>query len=133
MFPGLCGESGSRPCCSGNVGQDLTTGMIPLFAAAALAYEQVFSTRRTQGVAPSVDELDLVALALSSQLPIYGVRSAGRDATRISDEELLQGMFWGGAMRFELGLGAPAVTHLQVQAADLERVLERLKRRPREL
>ena len=107
--------------------------MIPLFAAAAMAYEQVFSTRRTEGVAPSVDELDLVALALSGQLPIYGVRSAGRDATRISDEELLQGMFWGGAMRFELGPGAPAVTQLQVRAADLERVLERLKRRPREL
>jgi hypothetical protein len=37
--------------------------MIPLFAAAAIAYEQVFSTRRSEGGAPSVDELDLVALA----------------------------------------------------------------------
>ena len=113
--------------------QDQVNGMIPLFAAAAMAYEQVFSTRRAEGVAPSVDELDLVALALSAQLPIYGVRSPGRGAARISDEELMQGMFWGGAMRFELAHGAPAVTHLQVQAADLERVLERLKRRPSEL
>ena len=45
----------------------------------------------------------------------------------------MQGMFWGGAMRFELTHGMPAVTHLQVQASDLERVLERLKRRPMEL
>ena len=102
--------------------------MIPLFAAAAIAYEQVFSTRRSEGGAPSVDELDLVALALSAQLPIYGVRSAGRDPARITDEELMQGMFWGGAMRFELGHGVPAVTQLQVPTADLERVLERLKR-----
>lgn len=115
------------------MGQVLAEGMIPLFAAAAMAYEQVFSTRRTEGVTPSVDELDLVALALSSQLPIYGVRSAGRDPARITDEELMQGMFWGGAMRFELAHGVPAVTHLQVHVSDLERVLERLKRRPLEL
>jgi hypothetical protein len=40
----------------------------------------------------------------------------------------MQGMFWGGAMRFEFGHGVPAVTQLQVPTADLERVLERLKR-----
>jgi hypothetical protein len=104
---------------------------IPLFAAAAIAYEQVFSTRRTEGVAPSVDELDLVALALSAHLPIYGVRAAGREPARISDEELLQGMFWGGATRFELGDDIAAVTQLAVRKADLERALDRLKRRPR--
>jgi len=98
-----------------------------------MAYEQVFSTRRSEGVNPSVDELDLVALALSAQLPIYGVRSAGRDAARLTDEELMHGMFWGGAMRFELGNGTAAVTQLQVETADLERVLERLKHRPLEL
>jgi hypothetical protein len=106
---------------------------IPLFAAAAMAYEQVFSTRRTEGVSPSVDELDLVALALSAQLPIYGVRGAGRESARISDEELTQGMFWGGAMRFELGDGHATVTQLAVQTADLKLVLDRLKRRPLEI
>ena len=69
------------------VGEDT----IPLFAAAAIAYEQVFSTRRTEGVMPSVDELDLVALALSTRLPIYGVRAPGQEASRISDEELTRG------------------------------------------
>ena len=103
---------------------------VPLFAAAAMAYDRVFSTRRTQGVAPSVDELDLVALALSAELPIYGVRAVGRQASRLSDEELMQGMFWGGAMRFELGDGVPAVTQLAVEKAELERVLERLKEQP---
>lgn len=107
-----------------------TAEAVPLFAAAAIAYDQVFSTRRTEGVAPSVDELDLVALALSAQLPIYGVRSPGREPTRISDEELMQGMFWGGAMRFEPGDGREAITQLAVLRSDLERVLDRLKRRP---
>ena len=108
------------------VGED----MIPLFAAAAIAYEQVFSTRRTEGVTPSVDELDLVALALSTRLPIYGLRTPGQEASRISDEELMQGMFWGGAVRFELGGGRPTFTQLVVRKADFERVLDQLKRRP---
>jgi hypothetical protein len=115
------------------VAQDIVNEMLPLFAAAAMAYEQVFSTRRSAGVAPSVDELDLVALALSAHLPIYGMRSAGREAARISDEELMQGMFWGGAMRFELGDGHATVTQLAVRTSDLERVLDQLKRRPLEL
>ena len=98
-----------------------------------MAYGQVFSTRRTEGVAPSTDELDLVALALSVELPIYGVRSAGREASRLSDDELMHGMFWGGATRFELSDGVAAVTQLAVDQADLERVLERLSQRPLEL
>jgi hypothetical protein len=106
---------------------------IPLFAAAAIAYEQVFSTRRTEGVAPSVDELDLVALALSTRLPIYGVRSAGEEASRISDEELMRGMFWGGAMRFELSEGHATLTQLVVRKSDLEAVLRDLQRRPLDL
>jgi hypothetical protein len=107
--------------------------MIPLFAAAAMAYDEVFSTRRTYGVAPSIDELDLVALALSAQLPIYGTRADGRAASPIPDEELLGGMFWGGATRFELGDGHAAVTQLQVRQADLERVMAELRRRPMKL
>lgn len=89
------------------VGEDT----IPLFAAAAIAYEQVSSMRRTEGVMPSVDELDLVALALSN-------------------EELTRGMFWGGGTRFELGGGLPTFTQLVVRKSDLARVLDQLKRRP---
>jgi hypothetical protein len=111
---------------------DLAAETIPLFAAAAIAYEQVFSTRRTEGVTPSVDELDLVALALSARLPICGVRSPGEPPSRISDSELMQGMFWGGAARFELSDGI-ALTQLAVRKSDLERVLDELKRRPLQL
>jgi hypothetical protein len=39
-------------------------------------------------------------------------------------------MFWGGAMRFELGDGVATVTQLRVHRSDLERVLDELKRKP---
>lgn len=53
--------------------------------------------------------------ALSAQLPIYGVRAAGQDASPISDEELIHGVFWGGAQHFELGHDIDAVTQLMVR------------------
>jgi hypothetical protein len=82
---------------------------------------------------PSVDELDPVAPALSAQLRIYGVRLAGQEASRISDEELMRGMFWGGAMRFELGEGHATLTRLAVRKSGLEAVLRDLQRRPLDL
>ena len=73
--------------------------LIPLFVAAAIAYEQVFGKRRTEDLTPSTDELDLVALALSNHLPLYG-RVAERTA-EIPQADVRRGMFWGGATRFE--------------------------------
>ena len=107
--------------------------MIPLFAAAAVAYEQVFGTRRTEGITPSVDELDLVALVLSSRLPIYGASANGGPPAPIAENELLRGMFWGGAARFEHGDERADMIHLMVRKADLERVLGELRRNPLEL
>jgi hypothetical protein len=81
------------------VGNALPDDLIPLFVAAGIAYEQVFGRRRTENVTPSTDELDLVALALSNHLPLYG-RIADRTA-EIPQAEVRRGMFWGGATRFE--------------------------------
>lgn len=46
---------------------------------------------------PSTDELDLVALALSNHVPLYG-RIADRIA-EIPQADMRRGMFWGGATR----------------------------------
>lgn len=108
-------------------------GMIPLFAAAAVAYGKVFSTRRGNEAAPTVDELDLVALALSVRLPIYGVRVKGQAPARISEDELAHGMFWGGGTRLEMSDGSAIVTQLAVQKTEFERVLAQLKSSPLEL
>jgi hypothetical protein len=101
-------------------------GTISLVEAASLAYEEVFSTRRAKKRQPTVDELDLVALALSARLPIYCAGS-DRVLSKIPDMALMAGMFWGGGARFELGDGATVLTGLRVHKADLERVLEGLK------
>ena len=97
--------------------------LIPLVEAAALAYEQVFGKRHAQDVTPSLDELDLVALALANHLPLYA-RVADR-TTVIPAVELRQGMFWGGARRFE-NLRGETVAGLTVSRAALERALATL-------
>jgi hypothetical protein len=109
------------------VERDSANGIVPLSTAATVAYEQVFCVRPKP---PSVEELDVIAFVLSAQLPIYGVRAAGQEASRISDQELRDGVFWGGAMHFELGHDIDAVTQLSVRKSDLERVLHELKHKP---
>ena len=104
--------------------RDSADGILPLSAAATVAYEQVFSVRPRP---PTADELDMIAFMLSAQLPIYGVRTAGQEASPISEEELKRGVFWGGARRFELGHDVNAMTQLTVRKSDLERVLAELK------
>src|SRR5438552_3738968 len=84
-------------------GTFMKLNLLLVIGATAIAYERVFSTRRDRSEAPSNDELDLVALALSLHLPIYGVRAAEEAAETISEPELMEGMFWGGAARFEAG------------------------------
>ena len=113
--------------CYSVVARDSTEGILPLSAAAVVAYEQVFSLRPRP---PSMDELDLIAFVLSAKLPIYGLRAAAQEASQISDEELMRGAFWGGASRFELGHNIHAVTRLAVRKSDLERVLDELKHKP---
>lgn len=97
--------------------------LIPLFVAAAIAYEQVFGKRRTEDVTPSTDELDLVALALSHHLTLYG-RIAQRTA-EIPQAELRRGMFWGGATRFE-SLQGETIVGLAVSKAALAETLATL-------
>lgn len=107
--------------------QDVTSEAMALPAAAAIAYRQVFSTHPDPDAKPSNDELDLVALALSIHLPIYGVRAPGHQPSRLSEPELLEGMFWGGAARFESRHRPGAVSQLVVRKAELERVLHELQ------
>jgi hypothetical protein len=94
--------------------------LIPLYVAATIAYEQVFGKRRTEGLEPSVDELDLVALALSNHLPLYG-RVADR-TVEIPQGDVRKGMFWGGARRFENRQG-DTIIGLAVSQGALTRTL----------
>jgi hypothetical protein len=97
--------------------------LIPLFVAAGIAYEQVFGRRRTENVTPSTDELDLVALALSNHLPLYG--SIANRTAEIPQAEVRRGMFWGGATRFE-SLQGETIIGLAVSKAALTDTLSTL-------
>lgn len=105
------------------MGTGLPDDLIPLFAAAAIAYEQVFGRPRTEDVTPSTDELDLVALALSSHLHFYG--RVGERTIEIPAAELRRGMFWGGATRFE-SLKGDTIVGLAVSKGELTRTLSTL-------
>ena len=94
--------------------------LIPLCVAAGIAYERVFGKRRTENLTPSLDELDLVALALANHLPVFG-RVADR-TVRIAQPEVRRGMFWGGARRFE-SLQGETIIGLAVSKAALSSTL----------
>ena|SRR5438105_6460254 len=99
---------------------------MPLAAAARLAYRRVFGTQLDR--APSNDELDLVALALSAHLAIYGVHAPGRPIARISEPDLLAGMFCGGAARFETVHRPGVMFQLSVERCELDQTLGKLER-----
>jgi hypothetical protein len=98
---------------------------ISLWQAAVIAYKEVFTTRPS-GHVPTNDELDLVALVLSGYLPIYGSRAAG-ESGRIAESDLAQGMFWGGARRFESRRNPQPLAALCVSGSELKVALERLR------
>src|SRR5688572_29244453 len=96
-----------------------------LWQAAVIAYKEVFTTRPA-GHVPTNDELDLVALVLSGYLPIYGGRVAGARSP-ITESDLAQGMFWGGARRFERRSDPVPMVGLAVRSLELEQALERIR------
>jgi len=98
---------------------------LSLAQAAAIAYKEVFTTRLDH--APTNDELDLVALVLAGYLTIYGSRVAGGEGAPIPESELAQGMFWGGARRFEQRADPVPITGLVVRTLELEQALERIR------
>jgi hypothetical protein len=60
-------------------------------------------------------------------VPIYGTRQAGGGHSRLQDSELEQGMFWGGARRFEQRSDPVPITGRVVRRLELEQALERIR------
>ena len=120
-FPGMKGDiipfPGPGMFLAGGCFTDMD---LPLSQAAAIAYQEIFTTR-PPGHVPANDELDLVALVLSSYVPVY----AGEK--RLSEAELAQGMFFGGARRFESRRGGAPLGGLHVREAEFARARERLR------
>ena len=84
--------------------------------AAAKTYRALVGGEAADGL------LDVVAVALSAYVPIYGAREEHEPLARLSDDDLAAGTFVQGARRLH------AVTRLAVTRADLAQGIERLRR-----
>jgi hypothetical protein len=89
---------------------------IPLSSAAAKTYRALVGGDAVDGL------LDVVAVALSAYVPIYGARGDHEPLARLSDGDLAAGTFIQGARRLK------SFTRLAVTAADLAQGIERLRR-----
>ena len=89
---------------------------IPLSIAAAKAYRALVGGEAADGL------LDVVAVALSAYVPIYGAREDYEPLVRLSDDDLAAGTFTHGARRLH------SFTRLAVTPADLAQGIERLRR-----
>ncbi|HET7669429.1 MAG TPA: hypothetical protein VFK84_03390 [Burkholderiales bacterium] len=89
---------------------------ISLSTAAAKTYRALVGGEASDGL------LDVVAVALSACVPIYGARGEHEPLARLSDEDLARGTFIQGATRLH------SFTRLAVTAADLAAAVERLRR-----
>jgi hypothetical protein len=94
---------------------------IPLARAAALAYTRVFPG----GTVREMKTLDVLALVLSTMLPLYQ-RESEKEAPRLLDKATIgAGRFTRGATRLELA-GRPPIRFLVVARRDLSAALEAL-------
>jgi hypothetical protein len=89
---------------------------IPLSVAAAKTYRALVGGEAADGL------LDVVAVALSAYVPIYGAREGHEPLARLTDDDLAAGTFVQGARRLN------SFTRLAVTAPDLARGIERLRR-----
>ena len=93
--------------------------LIPLARAAALAHNRVFPGESVR----DMKTLDLLALALSTLLPLYQRESEKDTPRRLDATEVAAGRFTRGATRLERP-NRPPLRFLMVARADLPAALE---------
>ena len=99
--------------------------LVPLARAAALAHNRVFPGESVR----DMKRLDLLALALSTLLPLYQ-RENEKDAPRALDKtEIGAGRFTRGATRLERP-DRPPLRFLMVSRSDLSAALEAIVKDP---
>jgi hypothetical protein len=94
---------------------------IPLARAAALAYERLFPD---QGSKDS-KTLDMIALALSSVMPLYQRDMASDALRRVDEAEIAEGRFTRGATTVEFA-HRPPLRYLVVSREGLGGAIEKL-------
>src|SRR5437016_6145573 len=95
---------------------------IPLARAAALAYQRLFPE---QGAKDS-KTLDMIALALSSVMPLYQRDMDTDTLRRIDEAEIAAGRFTRGATTVEFANRRPPLRYLVVSREELPAAIESL-------
>lgn len=91
--------------------------LVPLSWAAAVAYEELVRPKAQEQASRS-ELLDLLALGISADAPIYAVDEGG-EPRPMAAIELAGGRFAAGAVRFEFYDGRPALRDLRVNIGEL--------------
>lgn len=99
--------------------------LIPLARAAALAHNRVFPGESVR----DMKTLDLLALALSTLLPLYQRESEKEAPRRLDPAQVVAGRFTRGATRLELP-NRPPLRFLMVARRDLPAALQAMATLP---
>jgi hypothetical protein len=103
----------------GFVAYTLSSEMMEFCEAALLAHRRVFSgTLQT-----SPDGLDVIATALSGHITVFGFRHPDGGLSELTEDDYSQGVFRGGATRFEFRNGGESIIVLAVRKTDFERAI----------
>ena len=92
-------------------------GLVPLSWAALIAYEELV-TPKPRADASRRELLELLALGISLDAPIYAIGEEG-ELRRLGPIDLAGGRFTAGATRFEFHDGRPPLSDLRIKISEL--------------
>jgi hypothetical protein len=104
--------------------------LVPLELAARTIYQRVYEEQhRNTGRACGVDELNGIAYAIISLLPIFTYDDNPQTLRQLSDDEVLKGLLRDGGRMLIFIDGRATIPNLAVSTTELERVAVLLQTR----
>jgi hypothetical protein len=100
-----------------------THDLVPLELAARTVYQRVYEeTHRKAGMACTPEQLNGIAYAIAALLPVFTNEDDPQSFRRLSEEELLKGLFRDGGRAMIFIDGRASIRALAVSAKGLDRV-----------
>jgi hypothetical protein len=104
--------------------------LVPLELAARTIYQRVYEEQhRKMGRACGVDELNGIAYAIISLVPIFTCDNDPQTLRQLSDDEVLKGLLRDGGRMMIFIDGRAVIPNLAVSTTELERVASLLRTR----
>jgi hypothetical protein len=103
----------------------LRKDVIPLDAAAALAYERIYgNAHRSEHAFPNEHVRNVMAHALAVFGPLYTFNEDKTSFTELDEHTLRTGVFRDGATRLFFQDGRPELTRLAIRSGDLQKAIK---------